>query len=205
MLFHCDFYAFLANLGDNDRAGLCGEGCCAVDGGGGAEGFAIYAIEADLLVVVEAGDVDETTGWLDGDATGFNWFNTFGSFYGLNCSKSAPGFGCLIIRECLRRYMQSGIFYIWVFEYIITEIRNFFSITIDIFKISTFCKSWTSNTCYRIRDCDWCQAAATIESITSNKSTKIFWNDKIFSGFFLPCRLNYLCLWTEFEPQRLRD
>ena len=62
MLFHCDFYVFLANLGDYDRAGLCGEGCCAVDGGGGAEGFAIYAIEADLLVVVEAGDVDETTG-----------------------------------------------------------------------------------------------------------------------------------------------
>ena len=62
MLFHCDFYAFLANLGDYDRAGLCGEGCCAVDGGGGAEGLAIYAIEADLLVVVETGDVDETTG-----------------------------------------------------------------------------------------------------------------------------------------------
>ena len=34
MLFHCDFYAFLANLGDYDRAELCGEGCCAVDGGG---------------------------------------------------------------------------------------------------------------------------------------------------------------------------
>ena len=62
MLFHCDFYVFLANLGDYDRAGLCGEGCCAVDGGGRAEGLAIYAIEADLLVVVEAGDVDETTG-----------------------------------------------------------------------------------------------------------------------------------------------
>ena len=62
MLFHCDFYAFLTNLGDNDRAGLCGEGCCAVDGGDGAEGLAIDAIEADLLVVVETGDVDETTG-----------------------------------------------------------------------------------------------------------------------------------------------
>ena len=62
MLFHCDFYAFLANLGNYDRAGLCGEGCCAVDGGSGAEGFAIYAIEADLLVVVEAGDVDEAVG-----------------------------------------------------------------------------------------------------------------------------------------------
>ena len=62
MLFHCDFYAFLANLGDNDRAGLCGEGCCAVDGGGDAEGLAIDAIEADLLIVVETGDVDKTTG-----------------------------------------------------------------------------------------------------------------------------------------------
>ena len=69
MLFHCDFYAFLANLGDYDRAGLSGEGCCAVDGGGGAEGFAIYAIEADLLVVVETGDVDEASCRLDGDAT----------------------------------------------------------------------------------------------------------------------------------------
>ena len=62
MLFHCDFYAFLANLGDNARAGLCGEGCCAVDGGGGAEGLAIYAIEADCLIVVKTGDVDETIG-----------------------------------------------------------------------------------------------------------------------------------------------
>ena len=72
MLFHCDFNAFLANLGDYDRAGLCGEGCCAVDGGGGAEGLAVDAIEADCLIVVKAGDVDETTGCLDGDATGFN-------------------------------------------------------------------------------------------------------------------------------------
>ena len=52
MLFYCDFYAFLANLGDYDRAGLSGEGCCAVDGSGRAEGLAIDAIEADRLVVV---------------------------------------------------------------------------------------------------------------------------------------------------------
>ena len=62
MLFHCDFYVFLTNLGNNDRAGLFGEGCCAVDGGDGAEHLAIDAIEADLLVVVETGDVDKTTG-----------------------------------------------------------------------------------------------------------------------------------------------
>ena len=62
MLFHCDFYVFLTNLDDNNRAGLCGEGCCAVDGGGDAEGLAIDAIEADLLIVVETGDVDKTTG-----------------------------------------------------------------------------------------------------------------------------------------------
>ena len=62
MLFHGEFYVFLANLGDYDRAGLCGEGCCAVDGGGGAEGLAVNAIEANLLVVVETGNVDETTG-----------------------------------------------------------------------------------------------------------------------------------------------
>ena len=69
MLFHCDFYVFLTNLGDNNRAGLYGERCCAVDGGGGAEHLAIDAIEAELLVVVETGDVDKTTGLLDSDAT----------------------------------------------------------------------------------------------------------------------------------------
>ena len=69
MLFHCDFYAFLTNLGDNNRAGLCGEGCGAVDGGDGAEHLAIDAIEADLLVVVKTGDVDKTTGLLDSNAT----------------------------------------------------------------------------------------------------------------------------------------
>ena len=62
MLFQCDFYDFLTNLGDNDRAGLCGEGCCAVDGGDGAEGLAVGGEEADWLIVVETGDVDETTG-----------------------------------------------------------------------------------------------------------------------------------------------
>ena len=71
MLFHCDCYAFLANLGDYDRAGLCGEGCCAVNGGGRAEGLAIDAIEDDCLVVVETADVDEAPDRLDGDATLF--------------------------------------------------------------------------------------------------------------------------------------
>ena len=62
MLFHCDFNAFLANFGDYDRAALSCEGGCAVDGGGGAEGLAVNTIEADLLVVVETGDSDETSG-----------------------------------------------------------------------------------------------------------------------------------------------
>ena len=34
----------------------------AVDGGDGAEHLAIDAIETDLLVVVETGDVDKATG-----------------------------------------------------------------------------------------------------------------------------------------------
>ena len=68
ILFHCDIYVFIANLGDYDRAGLYGEGCCAVGGGGGAVGVAVYAIGAGCLVVVETGDVDETTGLLNGDA-----------------------------------------------------------------------------------------------------------------------------------------
>ena len=58
-LFHCDFYAFLANLDYYDRAGFCGEGCCAVDGGGRAESLSVKSIEDDCLVVVETGDVDE--------------------------------------------------------------------------------------------------------------------------------------------------
>ena len=62
MLFHCDFNIFLANLGDYDRAALGSESGGAAHGLCAAEGFAIDAIEADLLVVVEAGDVDETTG-----------------------------------------------------------------------------------------------------------------------------------------------
>ena len=62
MLFDCDYYALLANLGDDNRAGLCGEGCGAVAGGGGAEDLAVDAIEADLLVVAKTGDGDEAAG-----------------------------------------------------------------------------------------------------------------------------------------------
>ena len=61
-LFHRNLNTFLPNLRHNHRAALSREGCCAVDGGGGAEGLAIYAIEADCLVVVKTGDVYETIG-----------------------------------------------------------------------------------------------------------------------------------------------
>ena len=62
MLFHCDFNAFLANLCDNDRAALGSESGGAAHGLCAAESLAVDAIEADLLVVVETGDVDETVG-----------------------------------------------------------------------------------------------------------------------------------------------
>ena len=221
-LFHCYLHALLANLGDYDWALLGREQNVAIYWFCSAESLSVKSIEADCLVVVETGDVDETTGWLDGDATHWDvvdaitfkrawgcepiefgggnvgvdeaclhcsncdviasseiylvtiiftniWtshftfiFNSFcctwewqfsinkwycrsfaflcfpaSAFKCLNCSKSAPGFGCLIIRECWRRNMQSGIFYIWVTEYIPPDIRDSFSVTIDVFYIST--------------------------------------------------------------------
>ena len=135
MLFHWDFYAFLANRGDYDRAGLCGEGCCAVDGGGGAEGLAIYAIEADCLIVVEAGDGDEAVGWLDCDATVFYWFNTYGPFDSLECSESAPRLCCFISLDCRCRDMKCSIFNIRIAESISFCRWYCFRITIDIFDL----------------------------------------------------------------------
>ena len=136
-LFHCDFYTLLANPGDYDCALLGRERNVAIYWFCSAESLSVKSIEADCIVGVETGDVDEASCRLDGDATLFHWFNTIGDFDSFNRSKSAPGFGCLIIRDCRRRNMQSGIFYIWVTEYIIIGITNFFSITIDIFKIWT--------------------------------------------------------------------
>ena len=69
VLLNCYLDALISNLGYNDGAGLYGEGCCAVNGCGGTESLAVKSIEADHLVVVEAGDGDEAAGGLDGDAT----------------------------------------------------------------------------------------------------------------------------------------
>ena len=62
MLFHCDFYVFLANLGDYDRAGLSGEGCCAAHGLCAAESLSIGGEEVNLFIGVETGDGDEAVG-----------------------------------------------------------------------------------------------------------------------------------------------
>ena len=63
MLFHCDFYVFLTNLDDNNRAFLGGERNVAIYSFCSAESLTVKSIEADCLdVVVETGDVDKTTG-----------------------------------------------------------------------------------------------------------------------------------------------
>ena len=137
MLFHCDFYVFLTNLGDNDRAFLGRERNVAIYWFCRAEHLAIDAIEADLLVVVETEDVDKTTGWLDGDATLFYWFNTIGIFDSFNSSKVAPRFCCFISLDCRCRDVKCSIFDIWITENTRTGPWNFLCVTIDVFYIST--------------------------------------------------------------------
>ena len=61
-LFHRNLQTLLPNLRHNHRAALSRESGGAAHGLCAAEGLAIDAIEADCLVVVETGDVDETTG-----------------------------------------------------------------------------------------------------------------------------------------------
>ena len=87
--------------------------------------------------VVETGDVDETTGRLDGDAALFCWFNTIGDFDSLNSSKVAPRFCCFISLDCRCRDMKCSIFDIWMIESIIKGWWNFLCVTIDVFYIST--------------------------------------------------------------------
>ena len=67
VLFYCYIHTVFAYLGYNDSALLCGEGCCAVDGGCSAKSFAVNAIEVNSLVVVETRDINEAADRLDDD------------------------------------------------------------------------------------------------------------------------------------------
>ena len=69
LLFHCDFYTFPTNPGYYDGASFGREQNVAIYWFRSAESLSVKSIEADCLVVVETGDADETTGWLDSDAT----------------------------------------------------------------------------------------------------------------------------------------
>ena len=138
MLFHCDFYTLLANPGDYDCALLGRERNVAIYWFCSAESLSVKSIEDDCLVVVETGDVDETTGRLDGDAALFHWFNTIGVFDSLNSSKVAPRFCCFISLDCRCRDMKCSIFDICILEStIIRGWWNFLCVTIDGFYIST--------------------------------------------------------------------
>ena len=72
LLFHCDFYTLLTNPGYYDGALLGRERNVAIYRFCSAESLSVKSIEADCLVVVETGDVDETTGRLDGDDAVFH-------------------------------------------------------------------------------------------------------------------------------------
>ena len=136
-LFHCDFYTLLANPGDYDCALLGRERNVAIYWFCSAESLTVKSIEVDCLVVVETGDVDETTGRLDGDAALFCWFNTIGVFDSFNSSKVAPFLCCFISLDCRCRDMKCSIFDIWIIESIIKGWWNFLCVTIDVFYIST--------------------------------------------------------------------
>ena len=61
MLFHCDFYVFLANLRNDNSAARGRECSSAVSCCGIAEGSAINSEEVNSLVSVKTGEVDETS------------------------------------------------------------------------------------------------------------------------------------------------
>ena len=138
LLFHCDFYTLLTNSGYYDGALLGRERNVALFWFCSAESLSVKSIEADCLVVVETGDVDEAPDRLDGDATLFCWFNTIGIFDSLNSSKRAPRFCCFISLDCRCRDVKSSIFDICILEStIIKGWWNFLCVTIDVFYIST--------------------------------------------------------------------
>ena len=137
LLFHCYFYTLLTNPGYYDGALLGRERNVAIYWFCSAESLSVKSIEADCLVVVETGDGDETTGWLDGDTTLFCWFNTYGCIDSFNSSKGAPRFCCFISLDCWCRDVKCSIFYIWIIESIRNGWWNFLCVTIDVFNILT--------------------------------------------------------------------
>ena len=116
LLFHCYFYTLIANPGYYDDALLGRERNVAIYWFCHAESLSVKSIEADCLVVVETGNVDEAPCRLDGDATLFCWFNTIGVFDSFNRSKVAPRFCCFISLDCRCRDMKCSIFDIWMIE-----------------------------------------------------------------------------------------
>ena len=147
LLFRCDFYTLLTNPGYYDGALLGRERNVAIYWFCSAESLSVKSIEADCLVVVETGDVDEASCRLDGDATLFYWFNTIDVFDRFNSSKGAPRFCCFISLDCRCRDVKISIFYIWFIESIIFGWWNFLCVTIDIFyflTVSVSIISWFS-------------------------------------------------------------
>ena len=137
LLFHCYFYTLLTNPGYYDGALLGRERNVAIYWFCSAESLSVKSIEADCLVVVETGDVDEAPDRLDGDATLFCWFNTISDFNSFNSSKVAPRFCCFISLDCWCRDVKCSIFYIWIIESIRNGWWNFLCVTIDVFNILT--------------------------------------------------------------------
>ena len=138
LLFRCDFYTLLTNPGYYDGALLGRERNVAIYWFCSAESFSVKSIEADCIVGVETGDVDEASCRLDGDATLFHWFNTIGDFDSFNSSKVAPRLCCFISLDCRCRDVKSSIFDIWIIESIKIGWWNFLCVTIDVFYIFTF-------------------------------------------------------------------
>ena len=146
MLFHCDFYALFINPGYYDGASLGREQNVAIYWFCSAKSLTVKSIEADCLVGVETGDVDEASCRLDGDATLFHWFNTFGVFDSFNSSKVAPRFCCFISLDCRCRDVKCSI-NTPIIESIMIGWWNLLCVTIDVFYISTVSESLLTNTC----------------------------------------------------------
>ena len=149
MLFHCDFYTLHTNPGYYYGALLGRERNIAIYRFCSAESLSVKSIEADCFVVVETGDVDETTGRLDGDDAVFHWFNTFSCIDSFNSSKFAPRFCCFISLDCRCRDVKSSIFTKTI-ESTITAWLNFLCVTIEVFyfyTVTVFRSDWLPIIC----------------------------------------------------------